>query len=694
MPTFKIQGPNGVVTVNAPDGATALRMAQQQDAKPAPSPAYQKAMAREKAMDRFRPAGGPESHVADPFMPYVGYGAGYLGQGAENLYRRATGQPIEIPAATAARAVADNTRQRDQQWAAQHPGQATAANVLSMFVTPVKSGAAATSLLGKFAQGAKAVGQGAGLGALYGAAEAPDGQHLNGALTGAASGAATTGLLMGAGKAVKAVGSPVIQAASNRFGPELPGAAVPKVPARQAASYVARKAAQSGANLSASSAPTAAEAMGNTGRVSLAALGRQSGQTPEAAQAMFSERRAGRPDRILDTVAKATGVNPAGAKGNVDAIIEQGRATSAPLFKAAFENNPGPIWNDELAALAQRPAVRKAIALTGEQLQNAGKDPFAMGIKLDPATGGRVQGDQLGDVLQSQPTAEAWDLIRKNVNLLPERDLSGRVIRNGEAGVRNTGLDAVSGDLTTALKNAIPGYDQALSAAGDYKSAEGAFNAARGKLFSQKFTPADFSDLLDGASPGEQNAIKHAVASDLYDAAQNGRLTLNATKSPAFRAKLTLAYGAEPAGQIGDTLANEANMASAENQILPQAGSQTAPLSDAIKEQQQNPLGEFATDAITGAIRHGPTGVVEAGIKTGLKSLGSSLKTPGMGTNARDEAGRLLMMSPQELADYLSAGDMTKPAPSAMTPTPVIGGRLGGALTGAIMPRQDQTIPQ
>lgn len=80
----------------------------------------------------------------------------YLGQGADNLYRRATGQPVEIPAASAYQAAADRTKERQAQYAREHPGANALASLGTIAVTgkPALGSAAPTNALAAGTQAA------------------------------------------------------------------------------------------------------------------------------------------------------------------------------------------------------------------------------------------------------------------------------------------------------------------------------------------------------------------------------------------------------------------------------------------------------------------------------------------------------------------------------------------------------------
>ena len=86
-------------------------------------------------------------------------GIDYLKQGGENLLRRATGKPIEIPAATAAKAAIDYERQQQAQYAQEHP----VGNILAGIGTALTSGrpTGAATLRNPLAAGAAAAVQNA-----------------------------------------------------------------------------------------------------------------------------------------------------------------------------------------------------------------------------------------------------------------------------------------------------------------------------------------------------------------------------------------------------------------------------------------------------------------------------------------------------------------------------------------------------
>ena len=204
-------------------------------------------------------------------------------------------------------------------------------------------------------------------------------------------------------KGLSAVAKPVVKAIANKvqdWTSPLAGAA------RDAGQYVygllgdsapadikAAAAAASGKPL------TAAEAIGRTGTTALAAVGRRAGTTADLLAGQLQERAAGAPDRILGDYATAAGIDPAAARGDMDAFLQNGRDAARPLFEKALSSPKG-VWNDDLVALSQRPVIQKAISQSYDDILNAGKDPAGFGFTAkDPVTGKFVQAPR--------PTAEA-----------------------------------------------------------------------------------------------------------------------------------------------------------------------------------------------------------------------------------------------------------------------------------------------
>src|SRR6185312_13447189 len=222
----------------------------------------------------------------------------------------------------------------------------------------------------------------------------------------------------------------------------------------------------------------AAEALGRGAMYQLQTLGKRSGVTPDALEGTLEARRLDAPGRLTSDISSTLQVQPDAAKGSIDALVSQGQTKAGPLYEAAL-NRPGPIMTDDLAALSKRPVIQKAIKSVAASMQNAGEDPTAHGLRVVGASENGLP----ETVTAEAPTAGAWDRIKKAVGEQVERHpITNRVLPNSVSpGNRDVGV--ASQDLTRALRDAIPGYGDALDVSGDYLSHQNAFDRVNGAVF-------------------------------------------------------------------------------------------------------------------------------------------------------------------------------------------------------------------
>lgn len=554
----------------------------------------------------------------------------------------------------------------------------------------------------KGATGAAKLGRAAQIGAAYGAlggAGAAEGGLVSraaGAAVGAGVGAVAApvaGLAArGATKLAAKTGNAAVNAVRDRAA-ALPAAlpeGVPAPAALRAARFVQGIADSAGKDAHAitpgglvGKPVTAAEAIGRPGVSHLAALARRAGQTPDLAEPFFAERAAETGSRLLDDIAGATGVVPAAARGSIDDIVEMGRKHAGPVFEAAL-SSPDPLINPELAALAKRPVIAKALKSVAQDILNEGGDPTAVGLIVKGA-----DPNGLPDMVELKaPTAKTWDMVKKAVGRQVERNaFTGKVIPDSQS-QGNYGVSVASRDLTAAMRKHIPGYGDALDISGDYLQVDGAFNRVKGRLFSTKTTPKDFGNLMGSfKTGGEKAAARSALASDLFDRAQNGQLKPGALRVPAVKAKLEAAFGKDQAAQITRAVEAETMLSAYGGRVRPGNGSPTGELAAAMKEQDgSSPLGEMGVDFAQALVqRQGP---LSAALSAGARQVGkagATLKAPGMPIPVRDEAGRLLMLSPEELSAYLAKVTRRSPqlSPSLLGAPAASTGLLAGGASGS-----------
>lgn len=443
------------------------------------------------------------------------------------------------------------------------------------------------------------------------------------------------------------------------------------------------------AALDANGAPiTTAEAAGPTAMSMASGFARRSGTTGQAAEAALTARRLDRNARILDTVHKATGVDPEAAQGSVEAVVKAGQSAADPRY-TAIRAQEGPVWNADLARLAERPAIKKALGQAATNLRNQDINPAAHGLPVDEATGatlppaidahGGLNPDapaSLSDY-QLQPTARAWLEVKQALGQSVDRHpITGRVLPDTQS-PGNAGINASVRDLTGALTDAIPGYRDALDVSGDYLSHQSAFDAAKGKLFSRQFTPKQFQEFVSGLKPADVSAVKASVANDIFNGMQSGTLQPGAFRPDAVRLKLGALFGPQTADSLGAHIQREADMAAFENRARPNTNSVTGNVlgAGADQEEQQRSL-EAGLQAGGHAVRGNWLGAANALIKPALRGA----LNPAASQGTRNALGDIFFnKTPEEVATML---EQSPQAPPVAISRPTIPAITYNALTG------------
>lgn len=695
MAVFHVNGPNGeVYEVTAPDTATQAQVvafAQQQHAQSAPAAAPKPK--KSSVWDQV----GAFAQSATEQVPF-------LDEAAAGVTALTTGKSY------------DEVRQVQQRLAAedraQRPLARNAGGVAGFGATLAAPGGAYIRGGKGFAQAAGRSAQvGAAYGALQGAATA-DGGLANRAV-GAAKGAALGGAVGGAAPAVvraaasipgaaRRVGSAAVatgQTIAQNLGREAPEAVVTPKATQNAVQYVAdlaRKAKvtpevlEAHPSIAAGEPITSAEALGRTGVSQAVALSRRTGTTGDLAEGQLATRAEEAGQRLLGHLADTGKVSPEGAQGGIDAIVEAGRKRAAPLFDTALASS-APVWNPELAQLAQRPVVRKALAAVADDLRNAGEDPSAIEWIIQRTTSPReVQAGRMiptppttteSATAVARPTAQTWDMVKKAIARQVERHpLTNKPLADSQS-AGNFGVNSAERSLTASLRKHIPGYAEALDASGDYLSVSGAFQRANGSLFSTKVTPAQFQKMWGSwKSPAEADAARNALASEIFNKAQNGLLRPGRLLVPAVRQKLATAFGPEAADELISRVKIQAKNTTTGNRIRPYTNSTTAETMLAGAEQD-SALADGALKA-GGHLVMGRPGKAAGAMVNALAAPVRGALTP-LNQATRDEVGRLLLMPPNELAAILRKAGYS-PSPKLTVSSraaPAVSGAAAGSVT-------------
>jgi hypothetical protein len=265
-----------------------------------------------------------------------------------------------------------------------------------------------------------------------------------------------------------------------------------------------------------------------------------------------------------------------------------------------------------------------------------------------------------------QPTAETWDLVKRALQRNVERHpLTGAPLPDSvSAGNHAVNTEATA--LTAELRKVIPGYGDALDTAGDYLSAKGAYDRAKGVLFSPSKDPRDFASYFQGLSPAEQNATRASLANDIFSKVNNGQLRPGSFAVPAVQQKLATVFGPDAASALVDRMSTEAKMSAASARMTPNLNSVTPDVMGAEADRSNLDsaihLGGAAVNALSGRPVAAARGVARAAVPF----IAAARQPVDMAS--RNALGDILYQSPQATIDLMRSLDTS---PNAFAPPPV-----------------------
>ena len=468
---------------------------------------------------------------------------------------------------------------------------------------------------------------------------------------------ASAPMVEGVGRAVPAVDDLTgnVAARMRAMAPPPPSVEGPEAIALR---HLARTLQSSGLSLddlrNAPASITSAEALGPTGRRQIGALARMEGQTGQKLEALVTGRASGRMGNLKDAFADATGQNPDAVEGSMEALLSAGRARAAPLYDAAYSDTLE--MTPTLREVTQRPAVQKGLRKAREQMLNAGLDPDAQGLIVDPAS---------GDVpiirITKQPSLQVLDYAKRSI----DDDVSdlidkatGKFKRPNEA----NSLIQVADDLRTELTRQSDSYRQALETSGDYLRVNAAFKDAPKMLFKGNESPRALAQRLSKMTDSEREALKAGVANHALTLVNTGKMKPGLFSTQGVQQKLRILLGDEQAEKLIQTAEVEAQKVAFERRYGPDTGSGTQPFIQGAREIDESAgadsdIGAMVIETLTnpvGALKRGSASLINYGV--------DRMTQPGQ-IAARDAIGQLYLDDPRKLAAFLEANPVNVPAP-------------------------------
>lgn len=431
-------------------------------------------------------------------------------------------------------------------------------------------------------------------------------------------------------------------------------ATIPPEALNPALRYVAPRVANPDPVVGASSTPLPLFLQGGDPAISaVRTLARRPGSTAGALQEVVGDPlnpdpalqglRGGSADRLQASVQEATGVSPAAARGDMEALTEELRAGQVrPAYTAALS---GPVnRTEQLAAVLEEPEVQKALAYAERKIGKAARDP---------ATG--------------EPTAEALDLTKKYLGKMVARDqLTGQAIKTGEVGIGNdfveghlrTLTDALAGSEKNAVPAAIPGYRAALNEAGDVLEMERAHAMGRDHIFNTKTPAADFAAQVSGMSAADLAAARGGAANQIFNLAQRGGLSPKTLATPIVRGKLEALFGKDATARMLKAAGQEKAIVDGLRAASPKGQTTTATDTAEMAAMDTHPIAAHAGEWALNSLLAGPhVATTKLALNVGapmVRGLFSRLGAPSQAV--RDAAGQILLspdITPAEVLAYL-----------------------------------------
>lgn len=377
---------------------------------------------------------------------------------------------------------------------------------------------------------------------------------------------------------------------------------------------------------------TTAESLGPGAVDATLTLASRPGTTAGTITDLVARRNEGRRGRVFDAFEAATGIHPEDADANLDSITHHGQQVATPLYDRALAST-NPVMTPRLADLLKRGRIKAALKDVADDLDTRGIDPASQGINLNG---------------QSTPTAMAWDLIKKHLQSQVKRDGMGRVMADSAA-PGNVGIASATAALTDELKNAIPGYANALAAAGDHLSIGTAFRNGQKVIDGTKFSPHAISQMVDKLQPGDRYGFYAGIASKLFG---KGNIETTLATNQPLQQKVIAALGPKAGQEFIDTAKAELAAMRSGNRMVPRNQSATGGIGQNVIDQDQLDRAHGMVDAAH-AVGHVLTGNVLGAAGPALRLATRLSKAGTMPEDARNAAGELLTLPPSSTASYL-----------------------------------------
>jgi hypothetical protein len=434
-------------------------------------------------------------------------------------------------------------RARSKELQTEHPGASLGGQVAGAVALPGGAFLNAATVPARMARGA-AVGAGYGGIAGFGEGEGLGGsaaQGLTGGLVGGVVGAAAPPLVEGVIRGGRAVSQGVRSGLRGAFNPDAEAS-------RRVATAIGRDIQADPAattrltpqEFTASRQNQGPAAVIDLGGETTRALARSAANTsPEGRQALntvVNDRFEGQGGRVTDWLRYT--FNFPNADTQQKAIEQAAKAANAPAYAKAMRDGRGGIWDQELAAISEAPAMQTAVQAAIKQAQNRSAPDVSKAS---------VQQLQARWMAGGKPTLEFWDLVKRQI------DQKINVAKRAGESEDVQELTRIKSFLVGKLDAAVPSYSQARAGAAAFFGAENALEAGQ-NFVTQNFNNRETRAALARMSDLERQLFQDGFVDRLIQTLEkvNDRRSIvgKIYADPANREKITIALGPQRAAEL------------------------------------------------------------------------------------------------------------------------------------------------
>lgn len=307
--------------------------------------------------------------------------------------------------------------------------------------------------------------------------------------------------------------------------------------------------------------------IGDVGGETTRALARSAANlSPEGRSALAeatADRFAGQGDRITDLLRS---FGPSAAGKTMEQLEQVARLSNRPAYARAYMEGGNGLWSENIASLAQAPAVQDAIRgviKTGANKTVAdGMPPIRNPFATDAA--GNLTLSRRADGSIATPNLQFWDYVA--------RELRGKAGEAARAGNKD-----LAGDFTNLrrmllneLDTAAPSFKQARSGAAQFFQAEDALEAGQ-KFVTSRMANDEARKAVAKMRGAERDLFAEGFRSDLIAKIRetgDGRDIVKAHfGNPAARERVEIALGTQQARALEAVLTTETAMLRLQNAL-------------------------------------------------------------------------------------------------------------------------------